>query len=69
MKMLQALVKILIMSATLAAYELFFKGLYYGYLESIGQTGAFGMVMLGYMIPLVFGYVLSSLIIRRLKSE
>ena len=66
--MLQKLVGILLMSACLAAYELFFKSLYYGYLESIGQMG-FGTVMIGYMIPLMTGYVLSLAIIKKLKTE
>ena len=67
--MIKTILRILICSAMLAAWELYLKHPYYQYMESVGQAGSFGATMLGYAIPIFTGYILAWVFFKKLASR
>lgn len=61
----QNIIKILVMSAALAFWELFGKGMYSGWVISQGHTMGFGETMLGYFVVLTVGYILAFVITKK----
>ncbi len=64
----KTIIRLLVMSACLAVYELFVKPLYYSYLQERGSQG-FGTVMIGYFAVLLVGYIISRLVVRGWGSD
>jgi len=64
----KALVKFLIVVATLAFHKIFFEPAYIAYLESQGMFYDFGTAFLGYMIVVGGAWVLASIITRPMKK-
>jgi len=56
---------IAIMSLFYAAWELFFKNMYYDWLQTEGEFMTFGKVAFGYAIVMMVGYVIAKIIVRR----
>jgi len=63
----KTLIQMLIMSATLAAWEIMGKPLFFQFAESQGW-GGFGVLTMAYMVVLVIGYVLARVVTRK-KTE
>jgi len=67
--MIKTILRILIVSAILAAWELYLKYPYYEYMASVGQAGSFGATMLGYAIPIFAGYIIAWVFFKKLTSK
>ena len=52
----------------LAAYDVYFIGLYKDYLTSVGRAMGVGEAALGYFIVFVLAWVIGTLITRRMKG-
>jgi len=62
-------VEILVISAALAVYELFFKDLYKAWIISQGKTLGFAEMMLGYALILIPASIVAWSITRRLSHS
>jgi hypothetical protein len=62
------IIKILVLSASLALYKLVFEGMYISWLESQGVANDFGTTMLGYIAVISVSFLVTWAFTRPMKK-